>query len=151
MLVLLFVALWFILRGDLFYFLPCVILFLCFFCPFSIAITSLGKGRAKLTFICSICACLVLSVSSSSWSGKSAVCYCDTPLTFFFNFFVFVALPGLSPEVCSFFIVQYKPSYKKGKRKSQGVPQSQKNIREKSRECHNHKQQPFPDTKRKRK
>ena len=30
-LVLLFVALWFILRGDLFYVLPCVILFLCFF------------------------------------------------------------------------------------------------------------------------
>ena len=30
MLVLLFVALWFILRGDLFYVLPCVILFLCF-------------------------------------------------------------------------------------------------------------------------
>ena len=28
-LVLLFVALWFILRGDLFYVLPCVILFLC--------------------------------------------------------------------------------------------------------------------------
>ena len=30
-LVLLFVALWFIQRGDLFYVLPCVILFLCFF------------------------------------------------------------------------------------------------------------------------
>ena len=30
MLVLLFVALWFILRGDLYYVLPCVILFLCF-------------------------------------------------------------------------------------------------------------------------
>ena len=29
-LVLLFVALWFILRGDLLYILPCVILFLCF-------------------------------------------------------------------------------------------------------------------------
>ena len=29
-LVLLFVALWFILRGDLFYVLSCVILFLCF-------------------------------------------------------------------------------------------------------------------------
>ena len=27
---LLFVALWFILRGDLFYVLPCVILFLCY-------------------------------------------------------------------------------------------------------------------------
>ena len=30
-LVFVFVALWFILRGDLFYVLPCVILFLCFF------------------------------------------------------------------------------------------------------------------------
>ena len=30
-LVFLFVALWFNLRGDLFYVLPCVILFLCFF------------------------------------------------------------------------------------------------------------------------
>ena len=29
-LVLLFVALWFLLRGDLFYVIPCVILFLCF-------------------------------------------------------------------------------------------------------------------------
>ena len=32
-LVLLFIVLWFILRGDLFYVLPCVILFLCFFSP----------------------------------------------------------------------------------------------------------------------
>ena len=47
-LVLLFVALWFILRGDLFYDLPCVILFLCIFSPFSIAITSLGEERANL-------------------------------------------------------------------------------------------------------
>ena len=42
-LVLLFVALWFILRGDLFYVLSCVILFLYFFSPFSIAVTSLGE------------------------------------------------------------------------------------------------------------
>ena len=48
-LVLLFVALWFILRGDLFYVLPCVILFLCFCSPFSIAITSLGEERANLS------------------------------------------------------------------------------------------------------
>ena len=41
---------------------------------------------------------------------------------------------------------------KKGKRKVQGVPQShKKNVREKCRECHNHKPQPFPDPKRKRK
>ena len=50
-LVLLFVALWFILRGDLFYVLPCVILFLCFFfSPFSIAISSLGEER-ELIFV----------------------------------------------------------------------------------------------------
>ena len=48
-LVLLFVALWFILRGDLFYVLPCVILFLYFFSPFNIAITSLGEERANLS------------------------------------------------------------------------------------------------------
>ena len=39
----------------------------------------------------------------------------------------------------------------KGKSKVQGMPQSQKKVREKTRECHNHKPQPFPDHKRKRK
>ena len=48
-LVLLFAALWFILRGDLFYVLPCVILFLCFSSPFSIVITSLGEEKANLS------------------------------------------------------------------------------------------------------
>ena len=47
-LVLLFVALWFILRGDLFYVLPCVILFLCF-SAFSIAIISLWEERTNLS------------------------------------------------------------------------------------------------------
>ena len=47
-LVLLFVVLWFILRGDLFYVLPCVILFLCF-SVFSIGIISLGEERANLS------------------------------------------------------------------------------------------------------
>ena len=47
-LVLLFVALWFIL-GDLFYVLPCVVLFLCFLILLrGIAITSLGEERASL-------------------------------------------------------------------------------------------------------
>ena len=68
-LVLPFVALWFILWGNLFYVLPCVILFSCFFSPFSIAIISLGEERVNLsafrTFV-SICGCFVLSVSPSS-------------------------------------------------------------------------------------
>ena len=33
----------------MFYVFPCVILFLCFFSPFSIAITSLGEERANLS------------------------------------------------------------------------------------------------------
>ena len=48
MLVLLFVALWFILRGDLLYVFPCVILYLCFSVLFGIAITSFGEERANL-------------------------------------------------------------------------------------------------------
>ena len=88
-LVLLFVGLWFILRGDLLYVFPCVSLFLCFFSPFSIAITSLGDERANLSAsnVCSICACSDLSVSSSSWClGRAAVCDCGTPCTFLLPF-----------------------------------------------------------------
>ena len=48
-LVLLFVALWFILRGDLFYVLLCVILFLCFSVLLAFGITSLGEERANLS------------------------------------------------------------------------------------------------------
>ena len=48
-LVLLFVAWWFILRGDLLYVFPCVSFCSCVFSPFSIAITSLGEERANLS------------------------------------------------------------------------------------------------------
>ena len=48
-LVLLFVALWFILRGDLFYVLTLRYFVLVFLSLFSIAITSLGEERANLS------------------------------------------------------------------------------------------------------
>ena len=48
MLVLLFAALWFILRGDLFCLTLCYFV-LVFFSPFSIAITLLGEERANLS------------------------------------------------------------------------------------------------------
>ena len=53
-LVLLFVALWFILRGDLLYnvCLSVCHFVLVFFSPFSIAITSLGEERANLSAFC---------------------------------------------------------------------------------------------------
>ena len=47
-LVLLFVALWFILRGDLFYALPCVILFLCFSVLLALRLPRLGKKELIL-------------------------------------------------------------------------------------------------------
>ena len=49
-LVLLFVALWFILRGDLFYVLPCVILYLCFSVLLALRLLRLGKRELILVF-----------------------------------------------------------------------------------------------------
>ena len=52
-LVLLFVALWFILRGYLFYVLPCVILFLCFSVLLALRLPRLGKRELILVlFVC---------------------------------------------------------------------------------------------------
>ena len=48
MLVLLCVALWFILRGDLFYVLPCDILFLCFSVLLALRLPRLGKRELIL-------------------------------------------------------------------------------------------------------
>ena len=89
MLVFLFVALLFIVRGDLFYVLPLCYFVLVFFSPFSIAITSLREERCWcFSYICSICARLVLSVSSSSWClGRAAVCDCGTPGFFSYPFY----------------------------------------------------------------
>ena len=60
---------------------------LVFFRPFSIAITILGEERANLSafsYVCSICACLFLSVSPSSWClGRVAACDCGTLWTVF--------------------------------------------------------------------
>ena len=47
-LVLLFVALWFILRGDLLYVFPCVILFLCFSVLLALRLLRLGKRELIL-------------------------------------------------------------------------------------------------------
>ena len=85
MLVLLFVALWFILRGDFFYVLPCLILFLCFSVLFSIAITLLGEEIANLiafrTFVRFVLVWFCrFALPLGVWEGL---------------LFVIVALPGL--------------------------------------------------------
>ena len=58
-LVLLFGALWFILRGDLLYVLPCAILFLCFSVLLALRLPRLGKRELILVlFACLIDLCL---------------------------------------------------------------------------------------------
>ena len=84
-LVLLFVALWFILRGDLLYVFPCVILFLCFLSPFSIAITSLWEEKANLNAFRAFVRFVLV------W-----ICRFPLPLGVWEGLrFVIVALPGL--------------------------------------------------------
>ena len=60
---------------------------LVFFGPFGVAVASLGDERADLgifSCVCSVCACLDLSVSSSSWGlGRAG---CGTPWTFLLPF-----------------------------------------------------------------
>ena len=93
-LVLLFVALWFILRGDLLYVFPCVILFLCFSVlpggtMLVLRLPRLGKRELILVlFVRLFGLCLLdLSVSFSSWGlGRAAVCDCGTPWTFLLPF-----------------------------------------------------------------
>ena len=86
-LVLFFVALWFILQGDL-----CLTLcyfVLVFFSP-ALRLPRLGKRELILVFfICLFDLCLFgLSVSSSSWClGRAAVCHCGIPWTFLLPFF----------------------------------------------------------------
>ena len=62
----------------------------CVFSRFSI---SLGEENATLSvfsYVCLICACLVLSVSAPFWClGRAAACDCGTPWTFHLPFFFF--------------------------------------------------------------
>ena len=78
MLVLLFVALWFILRGDLFHVLPCVILFFCFSVLLALRLPRLGKRELMLLlFVRLFDLCLL-----GFWClGRTAVCDCGTPWT----------------------------------------------------------------------
>ena len=106
-LVLLFVALWFILRGDLLCVFTCVILFLRFSVLWCCGCLTCGGGGGGWSWcfscVCSVCACLDLSVSSFSWGlGRAAVCDCGTPWTFHLPFFYSLLLCGLFYEAICF-------------------------------------------------
>ena len=84
-LVLFFVALWFILRCDLLYVFPCIILFLCFSVLLVLRLPRLGKRELILVlFVCLFDLCLF-------W-----ICRFPLPLRVWEGLrFVIVALPGL--------------------------------------------------------
>ena len=84
-LVLLFVALWIILRGDLFYVLPCVILFLCYSVILALRLPRWGKERANLSAFRTFVRFVLV------W-----ICRFPLPLGVWEGLrFVIVALPGL--------------------------------------------------------
>ena len=95
-LVLLFGALWFILLVlfysvllCLFYVLPCVILFLCFFSPFSFTITSLGEERANLSVFRTFVRFMLVwfcRLPLPLGVGRAAICDFGTPWTFLLPF-----------------------------------------------------------------
>ena len=90
-LVLLFVALWFILRGDLLYVFPCVILFLCFSVLLVLRLPRLGKRELILVLLVrlfGLCLFGFVGFLFLLGSGKGAVCDCGTPWTFLLPFFV---------------------------------------------------------------
>ena len=111
-LVLLFVALWFILRGDLLYVFPCVILFLCFSVLLVLRLPRLGKRELILVlFVRLFDLCLFGFVGFlfllGSGKGLRFVIVALPRLffyLFFFFFFFFLDFPTF------FFLNQYTKS-----------------------------------------
>ena len=93
-LVLLFLALWFILRGDLLYVFPCVILFLCFLVLLVLRLPRLGKKELILVFfvrLFDLCLFGFVGFCFLLGSGKrAAFCDCGTTWTFLLPFFSIV-------------------------------------------------------------
>ena len=89
-LVLLFVALWFILRGDLLYIFPCVILFLCFLVLLVLQLPRLGKRELILVLfvrLFDLCLFRFVGFLFHLGSGKGCGLWLWPSLDFFLPFF----------------------------------------------------------------
>ena len=89
-LVLLFVALLFILRGDLLYVFPCVILFLCFSVVLVLRLPRWGKRELILVLfvrLFGLCLFGFVGFLFLLWSGKGCGLWQGTPWTFLLPFF----------------------------------------------------------------
>ena len=104
--VLLFVALWFILRGNLFYVLPCVILFLCFSVLLALRLPRLGKRELILVlFVRLFDLCMfgfvdfLFLLVSGKGCGLWLWHFLDFSLTFFFRTCTQVSSPVSKSEI----------------------------------------------------
>ena len=91
-LVILFVALWFILRGDLFNVLPCVILFLCFSVLLELRLPRLGKRELIIALFVRLFDlrlfgfdCFLFLLVSGKGCGLKLWYSLDFSLTFFYT------------------------------------------------------------------
>ena len=88
-LVLLFVALWFILRGDLLYVFPCVILLLCFSVLLVLRLPRLGKRELILVLFVRLFGLYLFRFVDFLFllgSRRGCVCDCGTHWTFLLPF-----------------------------------------------------------------
>ena len=108
-LVLLFVALWFILRGDLLYVFPCVILFLCFSVLLVLRLPRLGKRELILVlFVRLFGLCLFRFVGFLFLLGSGKGCGL-LPLGVWEGlWFGIMALPGLFSYLFYYIKVRFK-------------------------------------------
>ena len=120
-LVLLFVALWFILRGDLLCIFPCVILFLCFSVFLVLRSPRLGRRGLVLVlfvrlfglYLFGFVGFLFLLGSGGVGGVGAAVCDCGTPWTFLLPFlfghylFHIIASFGALRRMC--FVIVARP------------------------------------------
>ena len=107
--VLLFVALWFILRGGLFYVLPCVILFLCSSVLLALQLPRLGKRELILVlFVRLFDLCLFgfvgFPLPLGAWEGLRFVIVSLPGLFSYLGFILLTGAPGVSLTLC-FFVV----------------------------------------------
>ena len=102
-LVLVFVALWFILRGNLIYVLPCVILFLCFSVLLALRLPRLGKRKLILVLLVrlfDLCLFGFVSFLFLLVSGKGCGLWLWHSLDFsliFFGCFLFLLVSSRAP------------------------------------------------------
>ena len=102
--VLFFVALWFILRGDLLYVFPCVILFLCFSVLLVLRLPRLGKRELILVLfvrLFDLCLLGFVGFLFLLGSGKGCGLWLWHSLDFSLTFFLVIELPHFWERVAN--------------------------------------------------